>query len=131
MTTPKLGLVRVPKACQPTTDTDDVPMMLPMMAIINPGVQSLTNNTDTKELITKIVSIWIQAPYDADILNFTIFDNVTRRVADRGTVVTFTYFNNELFFFMATEAQADRVFQRTNNVWILESQVFVRCRGPT
>jgi len=96
-----------------------------------PAGASLSTQNDTEELNTKIVSVWIQAPCHADILNLEIFDNVTRRVADRGTVISFTCFNQELFFLMVTEAQGHRVFQRVNNNWILDSTVFIRCRGPT
>ena len=89
----------------------------------------LTNNTDTTEIETTIVSAWIQTPLEAEILQFEIFDNVTRRVADRGTVMAIAYKNDEMFYMMGTVAQAHRVFTRLNNVWIMESTIFIRCTG--
>ena len=99
------------------------------MAVVPPPGASLANNTETEEVVTKIVSVWCQVPIDLDVLQFDFFHNVSRRVADRGTVHAFTYFNEELFYLMGTEIQAQRAFSKINNQWIMDEKVFVRCKG--
>ena len=94
-----------------------------------PPQQTLTTRTDSVEFETQNVGVWIQAPMQWDVMETSFFDNMTRRIADRGSCVAFTYYDGELVFRMATEAQASRAFQRINDVWMLDSQVFVRCRG--
>ena len=102
----------------------------PIRLTPRPG-STLSAQTDTEDLVTQFVSLWVQAPQGIEITNEHIFDNLCRRVADRGSVIYFTHFNDELFFGMASTEQAHRVFARINNVWVLDRVAFIRCRGPT
>ena len=71
-----------------------------------------------------IVSIFIGSPMEKEIEE--VYDSVVTRVSERGTVKAHCIFNDEIFFRMATDKQAQRVHQRTEGVQIMNSTVTLR-----
>ena len=49
------------------------------------------------------------------------------RVADRGAAVSFDLKHNKLWIRMATNEQAERVFRRTDDKWIMGQSFHLRC----
>ena len=124
-------------SCSKSRRISHLSMTSPMMASRHDSACSsestLQQRTDSAGAQSRFVSVWVQAPISdttdrSDLLNIDTFNNIARRIADRGSCIRFVHWNHELYFEMATEVQANRVFQRVNNAWILEQQVFIRCR---
>ncbi len=65
-----------------------------------------------------IVSVFVES-FRHSVEEEAIFNNVLQRARERGTIVSRVMQDDEVFFKMATDVQAERVQKRTDNVTIL------------
>ncbi len=82
------------------------------MATSHPVIPPWRRNVED---IEDVVSIFVETlghTVDDDM----IFDNILKRVRERGTILNRILSDDDVYFRMATETQADRVVARTSRV---------------
>ena len=73
-----------------------------------------------------VVSVWVMTPLSVSISDPPVFQNVMKRVQERTPLQSYCIHADELFIRPFTDTQLDRLFNRLNDVTILDGTTKIR-----